>query len=52
LLQLVASVVAGQVWDKIGHTTAFYYGVASAVISNVALLLLVPGHKTSGAGES
>ncbi|MEK4031983.1 MFS transporter [Methylocystis sp. IM3] len=42
LLQLVASVVAGVLWDKAGHAAVFYYGVASAVVGSIALLLLIP----------
>jgi MFS family permease len=42
LLQLVASIVAGLLWDKLGHAAVFYYGVASAVVGSVALLLLTP----------
>jgi len=43
LLQLVASVVAGLVWDRIGHVAVFYYGAIFAALGIVGLLLLVPG---------
>lgn len=43
LLQLVASVVAGLLWDRIGHAAVFYYGAAFAVVGSIGLLLLVPG---------
>ncbi len=43
LLQLVASVVAGLLWDRIGHTAVFYYGAVFTVVGSIALLLLVPG---------
>ena len=46
LLQLVASVVAGLLWDHIGHVAVFYYGAIFAALGIVGLLLLVPG-KTS-----
>jgi MFS family permease len=46
LLQLVASVVAGLLWDKVGHVAVFYYGVGSAVLGGVALLLLVPARRS------
>jgi MFS family permease len=42
LLQLVASVVAGLLWDRIGHTAVFYYGAVFAVVGSVGLLLLIP----------
>ena len=50
LLQLVASVVAGLLWDRIGHTAVFYYGAAFALAGSIGLLLLLPGeHKKRGA---
>jgi MFS family permease len=42
LLQLVASVVAGLLWDRIGHAAVFYYGAAFAVVGSIGLLLLIP----------
>jgi MFS family permease len=42
LLQLVASVAAGLLWDRIGHTAVFYYGAAFAAIGSIGLVLLVP----------
>jgi MFS family permease len=42
LLQLVASLVAGQLWDHIGHVAVFYYGAAFAVVGALALWLLIP----------
>ena len=50
LLQLVASVVAGLLWDQIGHAAVFYYGAAFAVVGSVGLMVLLPReHKKSGA---
>ena len=42
LLQLVASVAAGLLWDRIGHAAVFYYGAVFAVVGSVGLLVLVP----------
>jgi MFS family permease len=42
LLQLVASVVAGLLWDRIGHAAVFYYGAAFALAGSIGLLLLIP----------
>ena len=41
-LQLVASVVAGLLWDRIGHAAVFYYGAAFAFVGSIGLLLLIP----------
>ena len=48
LLQLVSSIVAGLLWDLIGHAAVFLYGAVFAVIGSVALLVLVPrsAHRT------
>jgi MFS family permease len=48
LLQLVASVVAGLLWDRIGHAAVFYYGALFAVVGSVGLLILVPGEPDRG----
>ena len=42
LLQLVASVVAGLLWDRVGHAAVFYYGAVFAIVGIIALLLLIP----------
>jgi MFS family permease len=42
LLQLVASVVAGVLWDRMGHATVFYYGAVFGLVGSIALLLLIP----------
>jgi MFS family permease len=52
LLQLIASIVAGLLWDQISHTAVFYYGVASAVVGSIALLLLIPERNPSVPGKS
>jgi MFS family permease len=43
LLELVASVVAGFLWDQVGHVSVFYYGATFAVVGSIGLLLLIPG---------
>jgi MFS family permease len=40
LLQLIASVIGGLLWDHIGHTAVFCWGVAFAVLGCVGVLLL------------
>jgi MFS family permease len=42
LLQFVASVVAGLLWDRVGHAAVFYYGAFFAAVGMVALVLLIP----------
>lgn len=45
---LIASLVAGLLWDHVGHPAAFLYGAAFAVAGIAALLLLVPSDRRSG----
>jgi MFS family permease len=52
LLQLVASVVAGLLWDRIGHAAVFYYGAAFALIGSIGLVLLIPGKSLPRRQES
>ena len=42
LSQLVASVAAGLLWDRIGHPAVFYFGALFAALGIVGLLALVP----------
>ena len=42
LLGLLASVVAGQLWDHVGHAAVFLYGAVFAVVGGIALLVLLP----------
>lgn len=40
LLGLVASIVAGLLWDHVSHAAVFYYGAISAVAGSVGLLFI------------
>ena len=42
LVGLVASLVAGWLWDQVGHAAVFLFGAGFAVVGGVALLALVP----------
>jgi hypothetical protein len=42
LLGLVASVVAGLLWDHVSHPAVFLYGAAFAIAGSIALMALVP----------
>ena len=39
---LVASIVAGQLWDKVSHVSVFIYGAVLSFIGIISLLILVP----------
>jgi len=41
LLQLLASLVAGQLWDRVGHAAVFYYSASFAAFGCIGLLALV-----------
>ncbi len=41
LMQLLASVVAGMLWDKVGHEAVFWYGAAFALVGIAGLATLV-----------
>jgi MFS family permease len=53
LLGLVASVVAGLLWDRVSHAAVFYYGAASAVVGSIGLLVLIPAqrNRSSASGQ-
>ena len=42
LFQLVASLITGLLWDRVGHAAVFYYGAVLSLLGSVALVLLVP----------
>ena len=42
LLQLLSSLVAGILWDRVGHAAVFYYGATFAFIGIVALAAMIP----------
>lgn len=46
LLQLVASLVAGALWDRISHESVFIYGAVFAILGSIALVWLVPPSAT------
>lgn len=46
LLELFASVVAGLLWDRIGHAAVFYYGTAFAAVGSAGLILLIPARNS------
>ena len=45
IMQLVSSVVAGLLWDQIGHAAVFYFGAVFAVVGTIGLLLLVENRR-------
>ena len=42
---VVASVIAGLLWDHVSHAGVFVYGAVFAVIGSVALLTLLPADR-------
>lgn len=42
---LVASIIAGLLWDKISHTSVFVFGAVFSFIGIISLLILIPGKK-------
>ncbi len=42
LWQLVASLAAGLLWDRVGHAAVFYFGALFAGVGIIGLLALVP----------
>jgi MFS family permease len=42
VLQLVSSLVAGMLWDRVSHVAVFYYGAAFALVGIIALLSVIP----------
>lgn len=41
LLELVASITAGLLWDHVSHAAVFIYGAVFAMIGSVALRYLI-----------
>lgn len=41
LLQLVASLIAGVLWDRVSHESVFIYGAVFAVLGSLALVWLI-----------
>jgi MFS family permease len=48
LLQLVASIVAGLLWDRISHAAVFYYGATFAFVGSIGLRVLIPATALPG----
>lgn len=42
LLQLVSSLIAGMLWDRVSHVAVFYYGAAFALVGIIGLLIVIP----------
>jgi MFS family permease len=42
ILQLIASLVAGVLWDRVAHAAVFFYGAIFTIIGIAALLALMP----------
>jgi MFS family permease len=42
LLELMASIIAGLLWDHVSHTAVFLYGALFAIIGSIALVWMIP----------
>ena len=51
LLGLTASIVAGQLWDHVGHAAVFVYGAVFAGVGSLALLMLIPAATSASAAR-
>ncbi len=47
LLQLVASLIAGLLWDRVSHESVFLFGAVFAVVGGLALTFLIPRHNAA-----
>lgn len=45
LTGLIASIIAGLLWDKVGHSSVFIFGACSSFIGIISLLILIPKEK-------
>ena len=45
---LVASVVGGQLWTRVGPSATFLFGAASALVGSIAFVVLVPKTQLTG----
>jgi MFS family permease len=52
LLGLVASIVAGQLWDYVGHPAVFVYGAVFAALGSLALVTLIPAARPRQHGKA
>jgi MFS family permease len=49
LLGLVSSIIAGLLWDHVGHGAVFVYGAVFAVVGGIALLAFIPAKRRAQA---
>jgi hypothetical protein len=43
---LIASLIGGELWERIDPTATFWLGAASALLGSVALVLFVPSTRS------
>jgi len=48
---LIASLVAGRLWDRVGHASVFLFGAVFAVVGAIAILALVPARAKAPPGS-
>jgi hypothetical protein len=42
---MVASLVAGRLWDRVGHASVFIFGAVFAAAGAVAYIVLIPARR-------
>ena len=45
LTSLIASIIAGQLWDKVSHTSVFFFGAIFSLAGILALSIFIPNEK-------
>ncbi len=46
--QLISSIIAGQLWDTVGHSSVFLFGAGFSLIGVLLLIVLVPKGRFNG----
>lgn len=52
LASLVASLVAGRLWDTAGHPAVFIFGIIFALLGSIALMIFIPSPTSMGTARA
>jgi MFS family permease len=42
---LIASIIAGKIWDNLGHQAVFIYGTVFAILGTIGLVIFIPNKR-------